>query len=63
MKDSIKLILVIVLLINYNISYSQEFGTYNAIYSGVPWFDDRGEVVSAHEDCCAGIAFFFLLRF
>lgn len=21
---------------------------YNAIYSGIPWFDDRGEIVSAH---------------
>jgi hypothetical protein len=27
---------------------AQQTGSYQAIYSGVPWFDDRGKVVSAH---------------
>lgn len=27
---------------------AQKTGTYNAIYSGTPWFDDQGNVVSAH---------------
>ncbi len=27
---------------------AQKPGVYNAIYSGTPWFDDRGNVVSAH---------------
>jgi hypothetical protein len=29
-------------------AWAQQTGSYKAIYSGVPWFDDRGKVVSAH---------------
>lgn len=47
MKESIKLILALALL-SCNAVLAQDMGAYNAIYSGVPWFNDRGEVVSAH---------------
>lgn len=30
------------------LSSAQKSKAYNAIYSGVPWFDDKGKVVSAH---------------
>jgi hypothetical protein len=36
------------LLINPITSFSQRQKAYNAIYSGVPWFDDKENVVSAH---------------
>jgi hypothetical protein len=48
MKLTIPAILIIVLSISCFISLAQKPESYNAIYSGVPWFDDRGNVVSAH---------------
>ncbi|WP_448699232.1 family 43 glycosylhydrolase [Mucilaginibacter sp. AW1-3] len=30
---------------------AQNLGTYNAIYPGVPWFDNHSNVVSAHGGC------------
>lgn len=39
---------IIFLLIAFHISIAQRPGSYNAIYSGVPWLDDKGNVVSAH---------------
>lgn len=30
---------------------AQKAGGYNAVYSGVPWFDEGGKVVSAHGGC------------
>lgn len=39
--------LVSLLLLCYS-SIAQKQGGYNAIYSGIPWFDDRGKTVSAH---------------
>lgn len=37
----------ITLLISH-VTIAQKRGNYEAIYSGVPWFDDHGNVVSAH---------------
>ncbi|AKQ47637.1 glycosyl hydrolase family 43 [Rufibacter radiotolerans] len=36
------------LVIFQRAAMGQKLGTYSAVYSGVPWFDDRGKVVSAH---------------
>jgi hypothetical protein len=38
------------LLIN-SYSFAQITKGYDAVYSGVPWFDDRGKIVSAHGAC------------
>lgn len=43
-----RLTLVLLPLIVSHISFAQTPGNYDAVYSGVPWFDDRGKVVSAH---------------
>jgi hypothetical protein len=51
MKVITKAILVIILLINSFISIAQKQNAHNAVYSGIPWFDDRGSVVSAHGAC------------
>lgn len=47
-KTISKYFLVCFLLITTITSFSQKQNGYNAIYSGVPWFDDKGNVVSAH---------------
>ena len=39
---------IVILLIASHISIAQTPGKYDAVYSGIPWFDDRGNVVSAH---------------
>jgi hypothetical protein len=51
MKIMMKQALVIILLMYSFVSISQKEDAYNAIYSGVPWFDDKGNVVSAHGAC------------
>jgi hypothetical protein len=38
----------VIALMMVQITIAQQKGKYNAIYSGVPWFDDQGNVVSAH---------------
>lgn len=43
-----RVLLAGVLLFKGHVGIAQKQGVYNAIYSGVPWFDDRGNVVSAH---------------
>lgn len=43
-----KISLVITLLVISHVSVAQTPGKYSAIYSGVPWFDNHGKVVSAH---------------
>jgi len=43
-----KLSLVIILLIISRLSVAQTLGKYDAVYSGIPWYDDLGNVVSAH---------------
>lgn len=43
-----RLTLIISLLLACYGSIAQKQGVYKAIYSGIPWFDDRGKVVSAH---------------
>lgn len=45
-----------VLLIVFSLSQclcleAQTKGKYDAVYSGVPWFDDKGQIVSAHGAC------------
>jgi len=42
------LILIVLLTINCCISNGQKQKVYNAVYSGVPWFDNKGNIVSAH---------------
>src|SRR5690349_9403547 len=44
----VKFLGVSILVVCAGISFAQTPGEYDAIHSGVPWFDDRGEVVSAH---------------
>lgn len=51
MKVITKSGLFFLLLIDCFISIAQKQSGYNAIYSGIPWFDDRGNVVSAHGAC------------
>lgn len=50
MKKAHYIFAVLLLLVSY-LSIAQSKGGYDAIYSGTPWFDDRGEVVSAHGAC------------
>ncbi len=44
----IKTLLFIILLNTTSVAFAQKKNGYNAIYSGVPWFDDKGNIVSAH---------------
>jgi hypothetical protein len=44
-------ILVIIFLSHALVSGAQKQRAHNAIYSGIPWFDNRGNVVSAHGAC------------
>lgn len=39
---------LVIALLSCHIAIAQKKGNYDAIYSGVPWFDDRGNMVSAH---------------
>lgn len=48
MKYRISLNIAICLLMTVLTSCSQHKQIYNAIYSGIPWFDKNGNVVSAH---------------
>lgn len=38
---------VVAAFISYHASIAQNLH-YNAVYSGIPWFDDKGDVISAH---------------
>ena len=38
----------IILLLNSVFAFAQQPGKIDAIYSGVPWFDQNGNIVSAH---------------
>jgi len=42
------LIICIVFISNAAVSFAQELGKMDAIYSGVPWLDQNGNTVSAH---------------
>lgn len=44
----VKVLGISILALCEGISFAQTPGKYDAIYSGVPWYDDRGEIVSAH---------------
>lgn len=44
----IKTFLVVIFIVNSLLVYGQKQWAYNAVYSGVPWFDDKGNTVSAH---------------
>ena len=48
MKISTTSFLLFILLISFEYTAAQGSRKYGAIYSGVPWFDDRGNPVSAH---------------
>jgi hypothetical protein len=43
-----KAILGTILILSSLIAVAQKQKRYHAIYSGIPWFDDKGHVVSAH---------------
>ena len=43
-----KTILLTILILSNLISIAQKQKRYDAIYSGIPWFDDKGNIVSAH---------------
>ena len=43
-----KIIFVLLLLSSGFLSFAQKQKPYNAIYSGIPWFDEKGNTVSAH---------------
>ena len=42
------IVLIVVFLLYYQQSYAQQPGKTDAIYSGIPWYDQHGNVVSAH---------------
>ncbi|MEJ6982201.1 family 43 glycosylhydrolase [Pedobacter sp. P351] len=42
------LLTIVLFLLVSSVSVAQKQGKNDAIYSGIPWFDDRGKVVSAH---------------
>lgn len=44
----IRLSLIFTCLVISHTLHAQSPGKYDAIYSGIPWFDDQGKVVSAH---------------
>lgn len=39
---------ITIFLLSTFVSLAQDRKAYDAIYSGIPWLDDRGKVVSAH---------------
>jgi hypothetical protein len=41
-------LLICLLLTTASTLFAQKPKAYNAVYSGIPWFDEEGEVVSAH---------------
>lgn len=44
-------ILSFLFLLNSINAVAQKKNAFNAIYPGIPWFDDRGNIVSAHGAC------------
>jgi hypothetical protein len=48
MKFSMQATAILLMLMSTTTVQAQRQGYMSAIYSGVPWFDDRGQVVSAH---------------
>ena len=49
------MLLVVLSLLLCGMSWAQ--GTEKLIYNGVPWSDDRGEIVNAHGACIADTIF------
>lgn len=47
-RNSIKKIVFIIFLISAPVLFAQSAGKTDAIYSGIPWFDQNGNIVSAH---------------
>ncbi|TDD95720.1 family 43 glycosylhydrolase [Flavobacterium cellulosilyticum] len=50
-RDLFKKIICVIFLINTPILFAQLSGKTDSIYSGIPWFDQNGNVVSAHGAC------------
>ncbi|MFD2288270.1 family 43 glycosylhydrolase [Pedobacter petrophilus] len=48
MKISNIVLLALAFAFSYQLSYAQQSGKTDAIYSGLPWYDQHGNVVSAH---------------
>ncbi|MDY0907061.1 family 43 glycosylhydrolase [Pedobacter sp. CFBP9032] len=48
MKIANIIVLIVVFALYYQQSYAQQPGKTDAIYSGLPWYDQYGKVVSAH---------------
>jgi len=51
MEGIIKSICIITLLFNGPVAITQRPHAYNAIYSGIPWFDEKRNLVSPHGAC------------
>jgi hypothetical protein len=51
MNRTTKIIITHLLLLVSLVSSAQKEVRYKAIYSGIPWFDEKGNVVSAHGAC------------
>jgi hypothetical protein len=51
MKNIRQSVVSLMLLWSSFVSHAQKHKGYDAIYSGVPWFDDKGNTVSAHGGC------------
>jgi hypothetical protein len=51
MNMKMKPVLFIILILSSFLSIAQKQKRYNAIYSGIPWFDDKDNTVSAHGTC------------
>ncbi|MFC6099821.1 family 43 glycosylhydrolase [Olivibacter domesticus] len=47
-KKIIETAIITIFLMNALVSLAQDRKSYNAIYSGLPWMDNRGKAVSAH---------------
>jgi hypothetical protein len=45
------ILLFILLFLNCSVTIAQEQKRYNAIYSGITWYDEKGDIVSAHGAC------------
>jgi len=43
-----RLLILVAAILSFKTCYGQKQANYDAVYSGVPWFDDHGNAVNAH---------------
>jgi len=51
MRVNFKIVVVVFVLFLNSVAIAQKKYAYDAVYSGIPWFDDNGNTVSAHGAC------------